>query len=272
MTTVVVWQSARGDGVTAIYVASDSRFTWAGATMAKWDHGRKLYLAKASADMFAYVGDVLFPSIVLGQLTEAMDCGGAFPEGATSDERHAFVLSSIERSHNTMPCVPGEPVTILHASKDEQSGRFRLWEILEDRDNKVWRSSEIELPTDDRKSGLIGVYGSGSKSFRTAYKKATTGNQGPYSRTIFQTLWDCAEKGGDPMTGGPVQCAVITRNGDTKPVGVFDGTKRYVFGLETRKDLRTNGIEWRDRNFNFVDDQSGQPQTRSSIYVRDRSE
>src|SRR5579864_7490961 len=72
MTTLVPWCSVDSRGSSALCMASDSRITW-GSEVKRWDAGRKLFACKATADIFGYVGEVFFPSLVLGQITAAAD-------------------------------------------------------------------------------------------------------------------------------------------------------------------------------------------------------
>jgi len=77
MTTLIAWivYSATGERPElprAIYVASDSRITW-GSQARRWDAGRKVFNPSKAPHIFGYCGDVVFPSLVLGQVISAID-------------------------------------------------------------------------------------------------------------------------------------------------------------------------------------------------------
>ena len=72
MTTLIGWVGVDQRGLSSAYLASDSRLSSNGA---KWDCGRKLFACKTTPDVFGYCGAVLFPSLVLGQITEIVDAG-----------------------------------------------------------------------------------------------------------------------------------------------------------------------------------------------------
>lgn len=269
MTTVIAWLSADMDGPSALYLASDSRFTW-NSPDGRWDSGRKIFHTRNSADIFAYVGDVLFPSIVLGQLVEAIDCGGAFSVGTTSADRHDFIFRTIEKSHASMIDVGDQPITILHARRDPQTDMFAMWEMTHRKGTNGWTDRSVPLPQPTGQAEFVGVFGSGAKTFGEAYDQAKTTAQGEFARTVFQTFSEHVASGRDKLTGGHVQGGVVGRDGQCRPIGVIDKGRRYLFGLELPPGLQTNRVDWRDTNFNFLSSRTGELKKGARPYVRDR--
>ena len=87
MTTLIGWISYDPRAPAALHMASDSRITW-GASHRRWDAGRKLFACAASPDLFGYSGDVLYASMVLGQIVAAADAGLLFGVDGDPAARH----------------------------------------------------------------------------------------------------------------------------------------------------------------------------------------
>ena len=81
----------------AAKLASDNRITW-GSELKRWDAGRKLFACKATADIFGYVGEVLFPSLVLGQITAVADDHLVFRAEDGAETRHVAVVRTVKTS------------------------------------------------------------------------------------------------------------------------------------------------------------------------------
>jgi hypothetical protein len=76
MTLLVSWLGVDTHGIASAYIASDSRVSWGRET--NFDHGRKVFAFRSSPDILGYCGDVLFPTMVLSQITEIADNGLLF--------------------------------------------------------------------------------------------------------------------------------------------------------------------------------------------------
>jgi hypothetical protein len=130
MTTLLVWVSysttgERSDLPRAMYMASDSRITW-GSEFRRWDAGRKIFAPVKEPHLFGYCGDVVFPSLVLGQLVSAIDQGILFHPETSGDERNASVLASLKTSHQRRQNVEERDFEIVHVyrSQDWPSTEF----------------------------------------------------------------------------------------------------------------------------------------------------
>ena len=69
MTTLVSWIAYDQRGPSAAYIATDSRISWGVSDV--WDGARKCFASREYRDLFGYVGDVLLPSLVLGQFVDS---------------------------------------------------------------------------------------------------------------------------------------------------------------------------------------------------------
>src|SRR3972149_10433699 len=97
MTSLIAWVSIDQRAPSAFYLASDSRISW-GSERARWDAGRKLFICRQYADVFGYCGDVVFPSLVLGQIADAADAGLLFHNKDDADRRHAKFSTAVKAS------------------------------------------------------------------------------------------------------------------------------------------------------------------------------
>lgn len=66
MTAFLSWVGVDHRGPASLYLASDSRISWTDNEVRSWDRGRKVFACSRTPDVLGYVGDVLFPSLVLG--------------------------------------------------------------------------------------------------------------------------------------------------------------------------------------------------------------
>src|SRR5690348_13939029 len=172
MTTQVTWTSSQPDGPTALYFASDSRFSWLGST-GRWDHGRKIFLSCSGPDLFAYVGDVIFGAGVLDQLCAAIDCGAALANVIDPEKRHESVSEIIASSFARLANVPPQPVDILHAMPDNTTRGFRVWRMSKFA-NGPWSSTPVVL----QDALQVAAFGSGSEGFMNEYKRRKDAHQG----------------------------------------------------------------------------------------------
>jgi hypothetical protein len=163
MTTLMVWISYSNTGERSnlprsIYLASDSRITW-GSESRRWDAGRKSFAPVKEPHLFGYCGDVVFPSLVLGQLVSAIDQGILFHHGASGAERNTSVLASLQTSHGRRHNVAEHDFQIVHVyrSHDWPSTEFLCWKIGFTAKNGRWDCSELPLPM---KTGVVLSLGS----------------------------------------------------------------------------------------------------------------
>src|SRR2546425_10390322 len=77
MTLIISWigvdDKKEGKSTSSIYIASDSRYSWGSAGI--YDYGIKVFGSTRYPEIFGFCGDVLFPSLVLGQMIPQIDAG-----------------------------------------------------------------------------------------------------------------------------------------------------------------------------------------------------
>ncbi|MEA2029867.1 MAG: hypothetical protein U9N49_12965, partial [Campylobacterota bacterium] len=99
---------------------------------------------------------------------------------------------------------------------------------------------------------VVHVFGSGAEPYRTLeteYNKK--GNV--YSRDKFKCLYEMVKNQKDKFSYGPLQLARIYRNGDAKPIGFIDNSKKYLYGEEITNHVFNSRFEWRNKNFEVCD-------------------
>src|SRR5436309_1944374 len=116
MTTLISWIAVDQHAPSALYLASDSRISW-GSQRARWDAGRKLFLCRKYPEIFGYAGDVVFPSLVIGQVADACDAGLLFTDYDGADQRHKKVVGAIRMSFTRRHNAPNADFSILHGSR-----------------------------------------------------------------------------------------------------------------------------------------------------------
>ena len=102
MTTLLSWVSFSDAGTSpdkprAVYLASDSRITWDTADH-RWDSGRKIFAPTTAPHLFGFVGDVVLPGLILGQVSAAIEARILIDSRAPPDEQHQAVLDAVQRA------------------------------------------------------------------------------------------------------------------------------------------------------------------------------
>ena len=142
MTTLICWVAVDPNGPSALYFASDSRISWGAGR--EWDVSRKLFAARSHPDIFGYYGEVLSPSLLLGQVIEAIDAGYPSPCVEGFDARCEAITGLIKDSIAERRRVPRHDFGIIHATRVSESmalSKLTLW-------------SEINRPSLKRRSKL----------------------------------------------------------------------------------------------------------------------
>src|ERR1700684_3781041 len=118
MTSLAAWIGVDSRGPSSFYMTSESRISW--PTGGSWDYGRKLFAAAASPDIFGYCGDVLFPSLVLGDVVTLMDSGLVFAKNDGPIARNEKLRLLLSTSFSSYPPEERQSFTILHAARDNE--------------------------------------------------------------------------------------------------------------------------------------------------------
>jgi hypothetical protein len=253
LTTPVSWISVDQRAPAALYMASDSRITW-GSSRRRWDAGRKLFACACHADIFGYIGEVIFPSLVLGQVVEAVDRGLIFvnSEGGPK-ERHSEFVEAVKTSFGRRHNAPDHSFQILHGAR-MSSGlecQFLMWLLSYSAHDQSWCDQEMVVPADH--SSLIIALGSGAKSALLSDRRWKETAQGRTSRAIFWAFCESLRIGSDPLSGGPPQLVSLYRQKGPRTFGISYEGRRYFHGLPLQEAIAHEAIEWRDELFQRID-------------------
>jgi hypothetical protein len=231
-----------------MYFASDSRISWK-SSGGLWDFGRKLFASEISADIFGYCGDVLFPSLVLGQVQSLLG-GTLFTRDEGASVRHSAVIELIKRSFSTFPIESRQEFTILHGARDgsRMKSAFHLWR-LDWAAETGWQEQRLTLPT---VSALVLAVGSGAR-VTTEWNEEWCRKLGRTSRSVFGSFCDALQSGSDARTGGAPQLVGLYRFGQGRTFGILYKETRFIHGLPLEKCLDVTSIEWRNTLFERCD-------------------
>lgn len=249
MTSFIAWVAVDSRAPASIYLASDSRISW--DEHQTWNYGRKLYASKLYPEILGYVGDVLFPSQVLGQLIALIDSDLLFNKTDLSADKWRKIVSIVKLSFQDYP-IKNSPFSIIYCTR-ERSGMMSIFHmyVLRWTDNKRWvNRQEIPLP---EKSGIIDVLGSGEKTIQKWYAYWNRTTQGRTSRSIFSAFCDALASKEDKYSGGAPQLVGVYRKGSAESFGVIYCNNRYLFGLPVNESDSLCSVEWRNSLFERCD-------------------
>lgn len=258
MTTLIAWVAyPQSKIVSAVYLASDSRITW-GSKNSRWDAGRKLFTTSISAHAFGYSGDVVFPSLVLAQVTSAIDNKLLFEDSASPGDKHAAVLSVIKSSFDRRHNAPDHSFTIVHAhrNKSERAASFHIWRVDYDHRSGSWSDNSLKLP---RETTTIIELGSGASASQKYIQRWRSSDVGGTSCSIYSAFCDALEGNSDPLSGGAPQLAALYTKGAARPLGVVYNGRHYLHGLPLARQVLSSKLEWRDKLFQRIDVAVGRP-------------
>lgn len=271
MTTLVSWITYSTTGEKselprAIYIASDSRITW-GSDSLRWDSGRKVFSSSIEPHMFAYCGDVVFPSLVLAQLVTAIDNNVLFESGSTAEQKHETVYEVIKSSYGKGHNHPLTDFSIIHVYRTAiwPSTEFKFWHIKYTAKNRKWESNEVTLPLE---TGLIVSLGSGSSSAKNHEYNWAKSDVGGTSRSYFSAFCDSISSEDDKLSGGAPQLCAIYPNLAPQNLGVIIDKRYFLYGMELEFTEQLQNIDWKDELFRDVDAKTGQLKVGARRFVR----
>lgn len=249
MTSLISWVGVDTHGTASIYLASDSRISW--GVNQVWDCGRKLFASINHPIILGYYGDVLFPSQVLGQITDLIDYELLFEPTDSVETKFTKISLLLQDSFVNYPKEQSRAFEVVCCFRENEGmkSEFHI-AILAWKPNIGWASNWLELP---KKSGVIRVFGSGEKSVKVWYDRWSNTKEKGTSRTVFSAFCDALNSGEDNFTGGAPQLVGIYRIGKGKTFGVIYKNQRYLYGLSMMDGYKLSGIEWRNCLFERCD-------------------
>ncbi|MEQ1557855.1 MAG: hypothetical protein ABL933_02800 [Methyloglobulus sp.] len=271
MTTLVSWITYSTTGEKpelprAIYIASDSRITW-GSESLRWDAGRKVFNSRERPHIFGYCGDVVFPSLVLGQIVAAIDNEILFEKKCTPDQKHECIFVTIQNSYLEGHNHPVKDFSILHAYRSAAwpNTEFYFWHISYKSKIKTWASEKLRLP---EKTGMIISLGSGAASAKNHEGRWKKSDVGGTSRSFFSAFCDAIDSGDDNLSGGVPQLCALYPNLPPKSIGVVKDNRYFLNGMEVLPGPKLSNIEWTDELFRNIDPETNMLKEGARPFVR----
>ena len=254
MTLLVSWIGVDPHGTSSAYIAADSRVSW--GKLAHFDHGRKIFAFRCSPDILGYCGDVLFPTMVLSQITEMADQGLLFSAKASCKERFEAIKEKLVHQFHQYPQmvkeITADTLEVLHISRDPDDHlNFNCW-LIEWQRKKGWAGKNIILPV---KSDVLFVLGSGAKEFNENFARYEKGPQSGTSRCVFHCFCDTLFNIKDQYCGGAPQLVGIYRKPESPAIafGIIKDKKRYFLGAPVNVNVDFEGVLWRNDLFELCD-------------------
>lgn len=254
MTLLVAWAAVDTHGMSAMYIASDSRISW-GAT-AHFDSGRKVFAFRNHPDILGYCGDVLFPSLALSQIVELGDAGLLFSAGASAEQKFQAIVDKLNDLAREYPVLHSSlaknSLSVLHGSRESGSGKnFSCRSISWHRD-RGWWGEAVPMP---RRSDVLFALGSGARSFSDNLERYKVGPTSGTSRAVFHCICDTLAAVAEPTIGGPPQLVGIIRkpNSFASSYGVIHKGQRTFLGAHIDNLQNFDAILWRNENFELCD-------------------
>lgn len=251
MTTFVAWVGVDSRGPSSINIATDSRISWGKTGGYHWDMACKTFSSSVSPDIFGYVNDVMFPSMVLGQIVKAIDVGVLFKNKLEFAERFKIVEDHVKASHKMYPEQFRESFCIFHGGRDGElmDSKFYLNTIAWTKQNSEWRIEQVPIP---EKSSMITLDGSGGNAVKKWAERWESSSQGGTSRAVFSSFCNAVYSGEDKFSSGAPQIVSLTRKGAGKTFGYVDKKRAFLSGVEIIKhnsDPNEKNIDWVNRYF-----------------------
>lgn len=251
VTSFIAWVGVDQRAPSSLYLASDSRISW--EARVGWNLGRKLFASGNSPDVFGYVGDVLFPSLVLGQIIATIDAGALFPPATDGHTRCEYVERVLKDSFMEWPNKERRPFTVIYGTRknDGMKSEFELYAISW-MVSKEWVTTKYPVPSI---SSHLLIQGSGNVAIERWQARWQASSQGNTSRAVFSGFCDALQSGEDPRTGGPPQLVALYRRGPGINVGVVSNAIGYILGRPVNPEVAAAqpNLKWTNSLFEICD-------------------
>lgn len=252
MTLIISWigvdDKLEGKSIASLYIASDSRYSWPNSK--KFDYGIKVFGSSIFPEIFGFCGDVLFSSIMFGQLIPQIDSGLLIDKEDTPSDKNKKILDYIKTSWEKYPKDNSTgSFTILYGTRNGKE--FNLYKTSFNK-FKGLENKEIPLP---KISTKVCSEGSGKSEFDTNFLPYENKNHNDFekSRGVYHCLDFTLKNIKDPATGGLPQIIGLFREGNSKIFGIVKDEIKYIYGKESSESINSSKIEWRNENFERID-------------------
>jgi hypothetical protein len=256
MTSLVAWVGADSRGPASLNIAADSRITWRPENSAAyhWDQGKKVFASSSAPVVIGFVGDVLFPALVLPGVFDRIDRGVFRPDGSVV----GGVIAALRRGWRDYPASERRNVNVYvaHRAGEGMSCGFRLTSLSHRTGSATdWVASDIQVPAS---SAFLKIDGSGKAAVEESIAAWQATNAADTSRAVFSGFVDAVTARVDPNSGGAPQLGCIYRTGPGRLLGIIHDSQRYFAGAPLIGDEALSGVEWRNALFERADGRTKQ--------------
>ena len=250
MTSLVTWVGVDSRGPASIYIASDSRISLAyGLT---WDFGRKVFASQKHPIIIGYVGEVLFPSQILGQVINLIDNNLLIDKSEQPEIQVGRIFHIIQQSFEAYPLSEQRNFEVVYCFRENEgmASIFHMY-LIGWNSNTGWSLEKPELPY---KSGIIRLLGTGKKpigKWEERWNKIETEKN--TSRAVFSAFCDALQSNEDIYSGGAPQLVGLYRIYAGQSIGIIYKGSRYLYGLPIYESSLLQNVEWRNSIFERCD-------------------
>lgn len=270
MTSLIAWVGIDSRRVSSLYIATDSRLTWA-PLPGKWDQAKKTFACSRSPDAFGYVGDACFFSVVVGQLVVAIDHGIIFGLGGGHEEKRAAVQASLAKASESYPLPFEDQTGVVHISRCGEGGSasYSVNSYYVRGPGRVVAST-TPIPAE---SAVVAAEGSGRLVVSTWQKYWQNSDVKKTSRAVFSAFCDAIRSEGDPRSGGAPQLVGLYPNWPPRTYGIVFGGLRFFQGVRVDDASLKEGdalaeLEWRNELFERCDGLTMKPLPEAQRHAR----
>ena len=254
MTLLVSWIGRDSHGTTSAYIAADSRITWSDSSES-FDFARKVFAFRNSPGIIGYCGDVLFPSMILGQIVEMADNGLLFRKEDAVSIKFGKIVKKIKAARKKYPSLRGiiSPFKILYIGRDfSDVHTFKAYTITESETDNNFQVKEHDIPP---RSDILLIGGSGKESFIENIKKYKREENGYTSRVVFHCFCRTLFLSGLETIGGAPQLVGLNRkkNDNGLTFGIVRNNQRFFLGSTVVKSETNTNIKWFNQLFERCD-------------------
>jgi len=260
MTTLFSWTSVDNRGPSALYVASESRFSWGGPGKT-WDSGAKLFASRTTPDLFGFSGDVLSATVLLNQTCTFLEHNALFNSSHSPNEKASRLQEFLARGFDGYPVSERAPFSIFYGTRTGERQRphrantpvpkirFHLF-VLDWNASDGWSVVESPMPA---QSGFVAAQGSGKPVLDAHLYNWRKSDVAGTSRAAFSAFCDGLESRSDPRSGGAPQLLEIRTYGAAQAIGVVWQGKRYLLGQVVEEPPVSGSLRWINSQFEDCD-------------------
>ncbi len=254
MTLLVCWAGIDTKGPSSLYMAADSRVSWNDS--AYFNYGRKVFAFKRWPDVLGYCGDVLFPSLALGQIVELADAGLLFSGNSSPKQKFQAIVNKLNDLFREYPALHAglaeNALSVVHGSRDPLNNKTFFSHTISWDKTRGWYGEEQKMPS---ASGVLFALGSGAAEFQENFARYESGPTKETSRAVFHCFCDALANTSNPTVGGAPQLVGVIRkpNSVSTTFGVIYEGRRTFLGAHVDNLRNFDTVQWRNANFERCD-------------------